>query len=79
MRDEKRIDVICNKLNEYWHKVPDWRFGQLFCNFLGEELNGRDLFFVEDDEFEKMLDKYFNEDIPLPGKFVNNHLNLNNK
>lgn len=76
MRDEKRIDVVCNKINEYWHTVPDWRFGQLLCNLLGEELNGRDLFYVEEDEFMKMMDKFFNEDFPTPGQTVNNHLDL---
>lgn len=76
MRDINRIDVVCNKISEYWHKVPDWRLGQLLCNFLGEELNGRDLFYVEDGEFMKMMDKFFNEDFPAPSQIVNNHLDL---
>ncbi len=76
MRDEKRIDVVCNKISEYWHKVPDWRFGQLLCNLLGEELNGRDLFFIEENEFMNMMDKFFNEDFPAPGQIVNNYLDI---
>jgi len=44
MRDPERIDVFCQKLAELWHKVPDWRFGQLVCNTLGY-----DPFYVEDD------------------------------
>ena len=44
MRDPERIDVFCQKLAELWHKVPDWRLGQLVCNTLGY-----DPFYVEDD------------------------------
>ena len=53
MRDPARIYKFCNKLAECWSKVPDWRFGQLICNVWGEELNGMDPFFPEDDNNER--------------------------
>lgn len=79
MRDPKRIYQVCNKLAEYWGEVPDWRFGQLLCNMLGEELNGKDLFFIEDDKFMEMLEHYFNENFPKPGQVVNNHIDIKEK
>ena len=57
MRDINRIDPFLAKLGECWKKVPDWRFGQLMVNFLGQ-LN-RDPFFPEEDEMLEELDKYF--------------------
>lgn len=57
MRDPKRIDEFCDKLKEYWHKVPDWRFGQLMVNFLGSI--ERDPFFPEEDEMLVLMEKYF--------------------
>lgn len=55
MRDPKRIDEFCDELKALWHTVPDWRFGQLMSNVLGEVYvkENRDIFFIEDDE---MLD-----------------------
>lgn len=78
MRDPNRIYQLCDKLKEYWGRVPDWRFGQLLCNFLGAELGNKDLFYVEDNAFMIMLDKYFNKDFPSPGQPVNNHVKVNN-
>lgn len=54
MRPEDRIDRICEKLREAWHKVPDWRIGQLLDNILGVN----DPFYVEDTETEKALDRF---------------------
>ena len=53
MRDPKRIEKYCDELKLIWEKVPDWRFGQLMMNTLGEVQNkvGNDLFFVEDAKF----------------------------
>ena len=58
MRDSARIQRITDKLAEYWLRVPDWRFCQLMENvktFTGKN----DLFFIEDDEFEEILDYFF--------------------
>ena len=53
-RPEDRIDRICEKLRKAWHKVPDWRIGQLLDNILGVN----DPFYVEDTETEKALDRF---------------------
>lgn len=56
MRDPNRIDVFCSELAAVWHKVPDWRFGQLVANVLG-----RDPFYIEDEDamafFHVLLEK----------------------
>lgn len=59
MRDPKRIDKFCWRLAEAWKKVPDWRFGQLMSNILGEYYSQTkmDPFFVEDDEFIEFIEK----------------------
>ena len=59
MRDSARIDQFCDELKTYWHKVPDWRFGQLICNVLGA--TKRDPFFIEEDEMLKVFEDFFNK------------------
>ena len=61
MRDPKRIDEFCAELAKLWHNVPDWRFGQLMSNVLGEYTyqTHRDIFFPEDDEMLEFFKKYF--------------------
>lgn len=60
MRDPKRIDDFCDRLKDVWRNVPDWRFGQLMMNLLGEmKASGRDPFFSEDDEMIGFLEGYF--------------------
>lgn len=59
MRDPGRIEAFCDQLKEYWHKVPDWRFGQLVCNVYGA--GGRDPFFYEESETLELFRKYFGE------------------
>ena len=61
MRDIKRIDEFCHALANYWHMVPDWRFGQLVYNVLSEYEadTGYDMFYPEDDELLEYLKKYF--------------------
>lgn len=64
MRDPKRIDEFCNELARMWHKVPDWRFGQLISNVLGDYQaeTKRDIFFPEDDELLDFFKGYFGEE-----------------
>lgn len=64
MRDPKRIDKFCGKLAELWHMVPDWRFGQLMSNVLGEYVGKthRDIFFPEDDEMLAFFEEYFRKE-----------------
>lgn len=58
MRSKERIKPFLEKIEEYWNEVPDWRFGQLISNF-ASWLGKRDIFFVEEDEFLELMDKYF--------------------
>ena len=46
MRDKNRIRKFCNELALIWEQeCPDWRFGQLMMNVLGDMAgNGRDPF-----------------------------------
>lgn len=50
MRDPNRIDTFCEEFKEMWHRVPDWRFGQLMCNFFDHIYirTGNDGFYMED-------------------------------
>jgi len=60
MRDINRIDKFCNELAEIWKKVPDWSFGQLMNNVLGQmQSEGKDIFFPEEDEMIKYFRDYF--------------------
>ena len=58
MRNPERIDEVLQSLSNAWHKVPDWRLGQLICNL--QSAAGNDLFYVEDDKFIELLEEYFN-------------------
>lgn len=58
MRNKNRIKPFLNTLEEAWKTVPDWRFGQLMINFLGQL--PRDPFFYEEDEMKQELIKFFN-------------------
>ena len=61
IRDPNRIDNFCRMLAYYWHRVPDWRFGQLISNVLGAyvDTTKRDIFFPEDDELLDFFRQYF--------------------
>jgi len=60
MRDPERIDKFCEELAVQWHKVPDWRFGQLINNVIGT-MAKKDIFFIEDDEMISFFEDYFKE------------------
>lgn len=61
MRNQDRIYKFCNELANIWAtECPDWRFGQLMMNVLGEmQAGGRDPFFPEEEEMMKFFKKYF--------------------
>ena len=47
MRNTNRIRPFCNELATIWEtNFPDWRFGQLMMNFLGEVSTKIDPFFL---------------------------------
>ena len=60
MRDPNRIDKFCATLAELWHKVPDWRFGQLIRNMLQNNIL-QALFYMEDDTMLIEMKNYFKE------------------
>lgn len=61
MRDPKRIYPATQALAEIWMNLPDWRFGQLMNNFKASmEREGRDIFYMEEDEFIHRLREYVN-------------------
>ncbi len=61
MRNPNRIDEFCKKLAEHWHKVPDWRFGQLLINAL-QKASLQAIFYIEDEELLHTIENYFNKD-----------------
>ena len=57
MRNPSRIYPLLNKIGDIWVKNPDLRFCQLIEIIIGEE-KVNDMFFYEDEKFEKLIDKY---------------------
>lgn len=58
MRDPQRIDRIINKLRNLWKTYQDLRFNQMNFDVISEYVkDGADPFFLEDDEFEKLIDR----------------------
>lgn len=68
MRDPKRIKAFCDELASLWGKVPDWRFGQLMSNVLGDYVyeTHQDVFFPEDDELLDFFRQYFSKEGASP-------------
>lgn len=64
MRNPDRIKDFCDRLAECWRCVPDWRFGQLMSNVLGDYVNEkrRDIFFPEDDEMIEFFEEHFSRE-----------------
>ncbi len=63
-RDPERIDVVLEKLRDVWMLDTDMRFGQLVYNLFWqmqetrkEGGTGIDMFYVEDDAFERRVDE----------------------
>lgn len=62
MRDPKRIYPTTQAVAEIWTNLPDWRFGQLMYNFkTAMEREGRDIFYMEEDEFVQRLREYVDQ------------------
>jgi len=62
MRDQKRIKRILLKIEKLWNETTDQRLGQVLENYIftdgerGDRTSIR-MFYQEDDETEKILDK----------------------
>lgn len=66
MRNKSRIPEFCDRLAKAWERLPDWRFGQLMMNCLGEmAARGRDPFFPEEDEMIRFIEEYCKVTTPL--------------
>ena len=64
MRSADRLDKFYNEICRLHKKyLCDWRFGQLCSNFFGwlMSVQGRDLFFPEEDEMLKWFKQYLKE------------------
>ena len=68
MRDSHRIQKFCDELAYLWSIVPDWRFGQLLSNVLGDWQSKahKDIFFPEDDEMIQIFRDYFKQEGNTP-------------
>lgn len=64
MRDIKRIEPNIKKLEKYWRGKPDLRFGQLIIGLFSKinERTKRDIFYIEDEEFFKLLEEIMEQD-----------------
>lgn len=67
-RDPGRIDAVLSKLREVWMQDPDMRFGQQVYNLYWQMPEtkktgevGIDMFYVEDDAFERRLNEVIRE------------------
>lgn len=60
MRDPIRIERTLNKIGAIWQDNPNFRFGQLVY-FLFDGFEGKDIFYIEDDDLEESLDEYIKE------------------
>ncbi len=61
MRDPKRIPIILKKIKHAWirHGTDQLRLGQFIINIASLGGYGKDqLWNIEDDEWEKMIDKW---------------------
>lgn len=56
MRDPERINIVLDRVQEYWKLNPDFRLGQILCytSFLSNE--NADPFYLEDDKLIVILD-----------------------
>ena len=64
MRDPKRIAKILALVRQLWEKQPDQRFWQFLSNLGGdffEKIDIDDLWFLEDDECERILGELLEE------------------
>jgi hypothetical protein len=59
VRNPKKIGEFCDRLKAVWATVPDMRFGQLVAIL---QSAGGDLFYLEDDEILKLIEKKIGRD-----------------
>jgi uncharacterized protein YihD (DUF1040 family) len=57
MRDPERIDRMIQLLRDTWSQVPDWRLTQLVINASDTQHDCGPVFYLEDDELERRLQR----------------------
>ncbi len=65
MRDINRIPKMLKLIETVWREVPDWRLGQLLVNVvntLGGVPMDNNLFYIEDEDLMKALEKIAERD-----------------
>jgi len=63
MRDPNRLYSLYDRLRTvHMEQFPDWRFGQFIFNFL--DWYKKDPFYIEDDKFLELLDRFVNGESP---------------
>jgi len=60
MRDIKRIEPFLEEIEKVWKEHPDLRFMQMINIVMASYRS--DLFYIEDEDFMKMLKGVLNED-----------------
>ena len=60
MRDDTRIDRICDLLKEKWKRVPEQRLGQFLINYVFGSIPPHDgyIFHREDVDVEEILKNF---------------------
>lgn len=60
MQGPERIDRICERLRQLWHKFPNQRFHQLIDNFMYDDLDHK--IYTRDGSPNWLFDYYYKED-----------------
>lgn len=59
-RQTKRIEPTFDAIKKLWYRYPDLRLGQLLTNVVPQ---GKDLFYVEEDELMEYIEAYYDEHV----------------
>lgn len=62
-RDLYRFEPFLSKLSDLWKCYPDWRFGQLMCNFEHwlKRQGKPDFYYLEEEEFLSLLHTFIHK------------------
>lgn len=58
MRDVNRIKPFLSKIEEYWLKNQDLRFGQIVMNIIQSETSNSQIYYIEDDNFFRKIKRF---------------------
>lgn len=60
-RSTEHIDEVLCRIGLLWKRIPDWRLGQVIYNLSQMDTRKRDLFYLEDEDFLKLIEELNNE------------------